>query len=78
MHPSNFIETDRPTDAEVEAAARELHSWGKIYGWWLPSTTTYDAIDPIGKEEFDAIVERVLMSAAAAKRGVSPTASRIE
>ena len=72
MHPSNFSENDHPSDAEVEAAARELHSWGALHGWWPESVTAYDAQDPIGKEEFDAIVERVLMSAAAAKRGITP------
>ena len=72
LHPSHFSENDRPSDAEVEAAARELHSWGALHGWWPESVTTYDAQDPIGKEEFDAIVERALMSAAAAKRGISP------
>ena len=70
MHPSNFIESDRPTDEEVEAAARELHRWGELHGWWPQSVTDYDSIDPIGKDEFDAIVERVLMSAAATRRGV--------
>jgi hypothetical protein len=78
VHPSNFIHTDRPTDAEVEAAARELHSWGVLHGWWRPAVTTYDTMDAIGKEEFDAIVERILMSAAAAKRGVSPTSNQFE
>jgi hypothetical protein len=72
LHPSNFIEGDRPSDSEVEAAARELHGWGALHGWWPEGVTTYDAIDSIGKDEFDAIVERVLMSAAAARRGVSP------
>jgi hypothetical protein len=71
LHPSFFIEADRPTDQEVEAAARELHSWGDTHGWWPEGATSYEALDPIGKDEFDAIVERVLMSAAAAKRGVS-------
>jgi hypothetical protein len=75
MHPSHFIDSDRPSDAEVEAAARELHSWGMVHGWWPKSVTAYDAIDLIGKEEFDAIVERILMSAAAAKRGVLPSAA---
>jgi len=74
LHPSNFIEADRPGDDEVEAAARELKSWGELHGWWRGSPT-YDALDPIGKDEFDAIVERVLMAAAAAKRGVSPKAA---
>jgi len=72
MHPSHFIEDDRPSEDEVEAAARELHSWGEVHGWWHPRDATYDSLDPIGKEGFDAIVERILMSAAAARRGVSP------
>ena len=74
MHPSHFIEADIPSDDEVEAAARELYDWGKVHSWWHDKDATYDAIDPIGREEFDAIVERILMAAAAAKRGVSPRA----
>ena len=62
---------DCPSVVEIEAAARELHSWGHLHGWWPESVTTYDALGPIGKEEFDAIVERVLTSAAAAKRRIS-------
>ena len=58
---------ERPTFAEVEAAARELHGWGELHGWWPESVTTYDNLDPIGKDEFDAIVERVLMAASAAR-----------
>ena len=65
-------ENDRPSAGEIEAAARELQSWGALHGWWPESVATYDALDPIGKVEFDAIVERVLMSAAAAKCGMSP------
>jgi len=65
---SRFTNDDRPSDEEVDAAARELHWWGEQHGWWPGSVTTYDALDPIGKEEFDAIVERILMSAAAARR----------
>ena len=72
MHPSNFLPADRPSGPEVEAAARELHSWGEHHGWWPPSVTSFEALDPIGREEFEAIVERVLMAAAAAKRGVPP------
>jgi hypothetical protein len=72
LHPSHFIDADRPGEAEVEAAARELHAWGGMHGWWPEAVSSYDALDPIGKEEFDAIVERILMSAAAAKRGISP------
>jgi hypothetical protein len=43
-----------------------------MHGWWPEAVSSHDALDPIGKEEFDAIVERILMSAAAAKRGISP------
>ena len=72
MHPSNFEESDRPSLVEVEAAARELHAWGEMHGWWPPSVTSFDTLDPIGREEFEAIVERVLMAASAAKRGIKP------
>ena len=63
--------TGRPTLAEVEAAARELHHWGEIHRWWPESVTSYDNLDPIGKDEFDAIVERVLMAASAARDRIS-------
>lgn len=59
--------TERPTPAEVEAAARELHLWGEAHRWWPEGVTTYDRLDPIGKDELDAIVERVLMAASAAR-----------
>jgi hypothetical protein len=74
MHHSHFIEADRPSDPEVEAAARELHAWGEIHHWWPESVTSFDTLDPIGKEEFEAIVEKILMAAAAARRGVPPNA----
>jgi hypothetical protein len=70
MHPSDFSEADRPTEQEVEAAARELHRWGKLHAWW-PGAISFDALDPIAREEFEAIVERVLMAAATARRGVA-------
>ncbi len=74
MHCSSFTKADRPTQQEVEAAARELHSWGELHAWW-PGATSFDALDPIGREEFEAIVERALMAAAAARRGVAPKAT---
>ncbi len=70
IHPSNFIDADRPSAEEVEAAARELHQWGEMHGWWPEVAAAFDAFDPVGREEFEAIVERLLMAAAAAKRGV--------
>lgn len=72
MPPSNFIDTDRPTAQEVEAAARELDKWGQLHRWWPESVPCFDALDPIGREEFEAIVERVLMAAVAARRDVEP------
>lgn len=55
-----------PTDAEVDAAARVLFSDGDFHGWF-PKGLTYDLLDPIGKNEFDAIVERMLIAAAKAR-----------
>lgn len=57
---------ERPTLAEVEAAARELHGWGEIHGWWPRGTAGYDALDPTARDEFGAIVERVLIAARSA------------
>lgn len=71
MHSSHFIEADRPTDCEVQAAARELDWWGREHGWWPQDSRGLDLMDPISREEFEAIVVRILMSAAAAKRGVA-------
>jgi hypothetical protein len=61
---------ERPTLKEVEAAARVLHEHGISFGWWRPYKKSYDelgATDPIGKSEFDGIVEQMLMAAARAK-----------
>jgi hypothetical protein len=68
MSSTRFIDGDRPTHEEVEAAARQLYMSGDEHGWWPDSVSDYDSLDPVGREEFDAIVERILMSAAAAKR----------
>ena len=64
--------TKRPTLAEIEAAARELHHWGVIHHWWPESVTTYENLGPVGKDEFDSIVERVLMAANAARLTPQP------
>jgi hypothetical protein len=56
----------RPSLAEVEAAARVLHKAGLHHHWWEPCRKSYDELaesDPIGKEEFDGIVEQMLMAA---------------
>jgi hypothetical protein len=55
-----------PTAKAVEAAARVLHYEGLRHGWWDTYTKSYDelaATDPIGKFEFDGLVERMLMAA---------------
>jgi hypothetical protein len=65
--------TARPTLEEIQAAARILDEAGRFYGWWKGKS--YDeiaAIDPIGKSEFDGLVERMLIAAADVKRGQSP------
>ncbi|MGA2053887.1 MAG: hypothetical protein ABSG88_01130 [Bradyrhizobium sp.] len=64
----------RPTDEEIEAAARVLYKDGGFYNWWRwsPNTKSYDEFaksDPIGMNEFTAIVERMLMAAARTRPG---------
>jgi hypothetical protein len=55
------------TDEEVEAAAKVLFAAGALHQWWPPSCTSYEALDPIGREEFDAIVADILIAAARAR-----------
>jgi hypothetical protein len=60
----------RPTSEEIEAAAGVLHDAGLHHHWWEPYRKTYDelaATDAIGRDEFDAIVERMLIAAHAAR-----------
>jgi len=64
--------SERPTKEEVDAAARLLHQEGLTHGWWADYKKSYDelaATDPIGKDEFDRIVERMLLAAARAATG---------
>ena len=66
----------RPTDAEVEAAARVLDEAGRHHHWWPKTIGTYDEFaktDPIAKSEFEGIVERILMAASEAKRNAGTT-----
>ncbi|UFZ05822.1 hypothetical protein LQG66_05805 [Bradyrhizobium ontarionense] len=58
----------RPSSKQIEAAARVLFEAGRHHHWWAPYRRTYDemaATDPIGKEEFDGLVEQMLLAAAA-------------
>ncbi|MHA3841201.1 hypothetical protein ACX0GZ_08275 [Sphingomonas aestuarii] len=71
MPSPRVTDSDQPTDEEVEAAARQLHLSGVKHGWWPESVSNYDSLEPIGKDEFDAIVECILTAAAAAKREIA-------
>ena len=79
MAPSAFAAADhvglalaaRPTDAEVEAAARVLDKAGRHHHWWPKTIKPYDEFaktDPIAKSEFEGIVEQMLMAASQAKK----------
>lgn len=57
----------RPSVAEVEAGARVLDREGRFHGWWPKTMASYDDLDSIGKDEFSAIVERILVAAAEAR-----------
>ncbi|QOZ11104.1 hypothetical protein [Bradyrhizobium sp. CCBAU 51765] len=59
-----------PTAKAVEAAARVLHHDALRHGWWGNYKRPCDelaATDPIGKLEFDGLVERMLIAAMQAK-----------
>ena len=59
-----------PTDAEVRAAAEVLYGYGRHHGWFpkgLPEN--YADMDPIGVQEFEALVEHVLIAANEAAEG---------
>ncbi|MGC2780226.1 MAG: hypothetical protein WA418_31755 [Bradyrhizobium sp.] len=52
---------------QIEAAARVLFEAGRHHHWWEPYRRSYDdmaAADPIAKDEFDGLVERMPMAAA--------------
>lgn len=51
-------------DAEIEAAAQVLFAAGLRHHWWPKSILSYESLDPVGKEEFAAIVAEVLTAAA--------------
>ena len=68
---NDLTEVSRPTDAEVTAAARVLDQAGRHHHWWSKTIRPYDEFattDHIAKEEFEAIVERMLIAASEAKR----------
>ena len=59
------------TDAEIDAAARVIDEAGRMHGWWPKSVKPYDDLDPIGKEEFGAIVARAILAAERARAAAS-------
>ena len=59
---------ERPSQNEIEAAARVLDSEGALHQWWPKTTPRYENLDSIGKNEFEAIVERMLIAANKARR----------
>jgi hypothetical protein len=67
---NEVTESARPTDAEVEAAARVLDKAGRHHHWWPKTIKPYDELakDLIAKSEFEGLVEQMLMAASAAKR----------
>ena len=58
---------DRPSDEEVFAAGSTLFAFGLLYGWWPENCKSYEGLDPIGRSEFDGIIECILMAASAAR-----------
>ena len=67
-----MTEPARPTIDEVEAAARVLFKEGQFHHWWRNLSDELAATDPIGKSEFDGIVERVLIAASKARLSRTP------
>lgn len=53
----------RPHLSQIEAVAHILDEEGRFHGWWPKHAATYHNLDPIGKDEFAAIVERMLIAA---------------
>jgi hypothetical protein len=46
----------------IESAADSFWKEGSHHGWWSDTRPTWRDLDPIGKEEFLAIVERIVVA----------------
>jgi hypothetical protein len=59
-------------DDPVTAAARVIYAAGQHSGW-RTSKQPYDELDPIGRSEFDGIIEQALKAADAARVSAGET-----
>lgn len=53
-------------DGPIAAAARVVYEAGRHHRWW-GFDKPYDQLDPIGRSEFDGIIERAIAAADAAR-----------
>jgi len=67
MKRSKFGEIVNCDDPGVEAAARAIYAAGQIHGWG-GFTKPFDALDPTGRTEFMAVVDRALKAADVARK----------
>jgi hypothetical protein len=62
------VKNERPTAAQVDAAARVLDFYGRHHGWWPSDVADFDNLDPIGKDELGTIAEQILIAASKASQ----------
>ena len=67
-----MADQSRPSDGEIDAAARILEREGLHHHWFPASGPRYDDMGPIEKSEFDGIVEQMLMAAAVVRNSQTP------
>ena len=56
----------RADDPGIDAAAKVIYEAGRFRRWWR-FDKPYDELDPIGKDEFEGIIQRALKAAEAAR-----------
>lgn len=49
-------------ETAFEAACRALDKEGRAHGWWPKTVAPYPQLDTIARQEFEAVVERVLLA----------------
>jgi hypothetical protein len=67
MKRNKFGEIAGGDDPGVEAAARAIYAAGQIQGW-SGFSRPFDALDPTGRTEFMAVVDRALKAADVARK----------